>query len=505
MSLNRRSFLKGFAVAAAAASGGCAGLGGARLARAVAKGQKVRLGVVGAGGKGQFDWMQMLAAGAEIVAFCDVDAREIDAALVQFQKLGGDPSKVRRYADWRKMLEREERNIDAITVSTPDHMHAAIAVNAMRLGIHCYVQKPLVRTIWECRRFEEVARESGVITQMGNQGSSGRGHRRNVELLQQGVIGDITEVHVWTDRPIWPQGLSAKNLAALPGERPPAALDWDGWLGCAAERPYIGERPASYVFNFRNKWAEGIKGVYHRFNWRAFYDFGTGAFGDMACHTMNLPFRGAELGAVTKAECKMSVEPNDVAYPSRSIVEVTYAPRKSRIRKGHTLPETKVVWYDGDHRPPADLMPQVVATLTKVPLTGCLIIGTKGIMCSTNDYGQEALIALNGEQKVRSTTKHPACKALGSYLPRRKEKGETGQYGEFLDAIKGETPIIEETHSRCYADIEHSVPMLEGMLVGCIAQRVRGALSWDSANQVFIGSGEANSYVKPYIRSGWEF
>ncbi len=505
MSLNRRSFLRGFAVSAAAASGGCVWLGGAGRARVVAKGQKVRLGVVGVGGKGTFDWMQMFAAGAEIVAFCDVDAREIEGALVQFQKLGGDPSKVRRYADWRVMLEREERNIDAITVSTPDHMHAAIAVNAMKLGLHCYVQKPLVRTIWEAKRFDDVARESGVITQMGNQGSSGNGHRRNVELLQQGVIGDVTEVHVWTDRPIWPQGLDAKSFAALSGERPPDALNWDGWLGCAAERPYIGNRPESYVFNFRNKWAARHKGVFHRFNWRAFYDFGTGAFGDMACHTMNLPFRGAELGTVTKAECKMSVEPNDVAYPARSIVEVTYAPRKSRIRKGHTLPETKVLWYDGDHQPPAEIMPQVVATLTKVPITGCLLIGTKGIMCSVNDYGQEALIALNGEKKVRSTTKHPACKALGSYLPRRREKGELGQYGEFLDAIKGETPMIEETHSRCYADIEHSVPMLEGMLVGCIAQRVPGALTWDSANQVFIGSGEANRCVKPYIRSGWEF
>ena len=505
MKFNRRSFLKGLSVSAALASGGCSSFFVGKSARVVGPGQKVRMGIVGVGGKGTYDWTHLMGYGAEIVAFCDVDAREIDAGLAEFQKLGGDPSKVRRYSDWRKMLEREASNIDAITVTTPDHMHAAIAITAMKLGLHCYVQKPLVRTIWEAKRFWDVARESGVVTQMGNQGSSGSGHRRNVELLQQGVIGDIKEIHVWTDRPIWPQGLAAKSFTERKGETPPAALDWDCWLGCAAARPFIGDRPDSYVFNFRNKWAEKIKGVYHKFNWRAFYDFGTGAFGDMACHTMNLPFRGAELGPVTKAELKMSVEPNDIAYPTRSIVEVTYAPRKSRIRKGHTLPETKVVWYDGDQQPPAEIMPQVVATLTQVPLTGCLLIGTKGIMCSTNDYGQEALIALNGEAKVRSTTKHPACKALGSYLPRRKEKGELGQYGEFLDAIKGETPVIEETHSRCYADIEHSVPMLEGMLVGCIAQRVPGVLQWDSANQVFVGSREANTFVKPYIRSGWEF
>ena len=505
MSFNRRSFLKGFAASAALVSGGCGSFCAGRSPRVVAPGQKVRLGIVGAGGKGLFDWTSLYAAGAEIVAFCDVDATMIDVSLEKFQALGGNPSKVRRYSDWRTMLEREERNIDAITISTPDHMHAAIAVTAMKLGLHCYVQKPLVRTIWETKVFDEVARASGVVTQMGNQGSSGAGHRRNVELLQQGVIGDITEIHVWTDRPIWPQGSAAKSFTRLPGVTPPATLDWEGWIGCAAMRPYIGDRPDGYAFHFRNAYAEKIKGVYHRFNWRAFYDFGTGAFGDMACHTMNLPFRGAELGPVTKAVCRQAEEFNDVAYPTKSIVEVTYAARESRVRKGHRLPETKVVWYDGDQQPPADLMPQVVAVFTKVPLTGCLIIGTKGIMCSTNDYGQEALIALNGEKRVRSTTKHPACLALPSYIPRRKEKGELGQYGEFLDAIKGESPVYEETHSRCYSDIEHSVPMLEGMLVGCVAQRVSGVLNWDASRQTFVGNREANAFVKPYIRSGWEF
>lgn len=207
------------AFSAAAASGGCASFCG-RSARFVAPGQKVRLGVVGVGGKGTYDWTHLLAAGAEIVAFCDVDLLEIEAGLKKFQELGGNPSKIRYYTDWREMLEREERNIDAITVSTPDHTHAAIAITAMNLGIHCYVQKPLVRTIWEAKRFGEVARENGVVTQMGNQGSSGSGHRRNVELLQQGVIGDITEVHVWTDRPIWPQGLCAKTATPSPLKSP---------------------------------------------------------------------------------------------------------------------------------------------------------------------------------------------------------------------------------------------------------------------------------------------
>ncbi|MBQ3097748.1 MAG: Gfo/Idh/MocA family oxidoreductase, partial [Kiritimatiellae bacterium] len=177
--MNRRSFLKSFAVSAAFASGGCRNFFIGKPAKVVPPGQKVRLGIIGSGGKGMYDWTHLYAAGAEIVAFCDVDSSMIDSSLAKFQELGGNTSKVRRYSDWRKMLECEERNIDAVTVSTPDHMHAAIAVTAMKLGLHCYVQKPLVRTLWENKMFGEVARETGVITQMGNQGSSGSGHRRN--------------------------------------------------------------------------------------------------------------------------------------------------------------------------------------------------------------------------------------------------------------------------------------------------------------------------------------
>ena len=239
MTFNRRSFLKGLSVSAALASGGCSSFFVGKSARVVGPGQKVRMGIVGVGGKGTYDWTHLMGYGAEIVAFCDVDAREIDAGLAEFQKLGGDPSKVRCYADWRKMLEREARNIDAITVTTPDHMHAAIAITAMKLGLHCYVQKPLVRTIWEAKRFWDVARESGVVTQMGNQGSSGSGHRRNVELLQQGVIGDIKEIHVWTDRPIWPQGLAAKSFTERKGETPPARVDRSPDLAAGACREVL--------------------------------------------------------------------------------------------------------------------------------------------------------------------------------------------------------------------------------------------------------------------------
>ena len=491
LQMNRRAFLG----AAATAAAGC--LAGQPRTKTRKAGERLDMGFVGVGGKGVQDLMEFVRCGENPVCLCDVDRTLVDIALGHLKKAGFDTAKIRCYADYRKMID-ENPHLDAVCVSTPDHMHAAPAVRAMQAGMHVYVQKPLVRTLWELKRFETVARETGVITQMGNQGSSGKGHRRNAELLQQGVLGDVTEVHVWTNRPIWPQGAKAKAATLRPADAIPAELDWDLWIGTAAPR------------DFKLRYSEGDGygwklGVYHRFCWRGFRDFGTGAFGDMACHTMNLPFRGLELGRVTKAVCTQAEESNDVAYPVKSRVEVTYAARKSRVRKGVTLPEVKLVWYDGNQQPDAALMPQVVATLGSVPRTGCLIIGTKGIMCSTNDYGQEAYIALKDDKKVKSTFKHEACIGIASYIPVRAEKGQDGQYPEFADAVKCVGPIHDQTHSRCFSDIEHSIPMLEGMLVGCVAQQLPGSVHmWDADNRIF-DSAAANALVKPYLRSGWEF
>jgi predicted dehydrogenase len=499
MSFNRRSFLKGIVAASSVAAGGCISSFNVPVAHRRKPGDRLNMGFIGCGGKGWFDWSTFHQNGENTVAICDVDTRLFARVLKKIQDDGGDPSKVKCYQDYRKMLE-ENPHLDAVAVSTPDHMHAIQAIAAMRLGINVHVQKPLVRTLWELDRFEEIARRHGVVTQMGNQGSSGRGYRRNVELLQQGIIGDVAEVHVWTNRQIWPQGMKAREAALRPSElaQKPAELDWDRWIGPARMR--------DFKTNYDVKDSLGrLRGVYHHSGWRGFRDFGTGAFGDMACHTMNLPFRGLELGKVTQAVCRHVEEANDISYPLKSIVEITYAARKSKVRSGVTLPEVKLFWYDGNLQPKAELMPQVIATFGAVPKTGCLIIGSKGIICSTNDYGQEAYIAFDGEKKVKGTLKHEACLGIASYIPLRPEKAQDGQYPEFTDAVKGVGPVYEQTHSRCFSDIEHSVPLLEGMLVGCIAQMVPGVThKWDSANRMF-DNGDANALVKPYIRSGWDF
>ena len=471
MRVNRRDFLRGSAIAATSvAVGGCETfLGGDSYPKVVQTvprfrkpGEKLNIGVIGVGGKGWSDWMPMFENGENIVALCDVDRGPVDRALAEIEKKGIKPSQVKCYSDYRKMLD-ECKNLDAVTVSTPDHTHAPAAIRAMKMGCHVYVQKPLVRTIWEAHYFEKVAKANHVVTQMGNQGSDGEGLRRNVELLHAGILGNVTEVHVWTNRPVWPQGIARPE-----GSDPiPSTLDWDSWIGTAPARPFKND-------------------VYHTFKWRGFFDFGTGAFGDMACHTMNVPFRGLRLGAVESAECIKIEGKNTETYPNKSIVQMNYAARQG-------LPAVKLFWYDGNLKPSADIMPQVIRTLGQVPNTGCLIIGDKGTLVSTNDYGQEAYVALKGEEKMKSTVKHEALVDI----PKTVERCKSNHYLEFVHACKGE--------ATCYSDVGHSVPMLEGMLVGTIAQQIPGKLTWNSNSQKFVGNDAATALTKPYIRPGWEY
>ncbi len=474
MQFNRRDFIRGSALAAASlVAGGCETTGAAGRYPAVTRtvaprfrkpGEKLNIGVVGVGGKGWSDWMPMFKNGENIVALCDVDRNPINKALAELEKAGVKPSQVKCYSDFRKMLD-ECKNLDAVTVSTPDHMHAPAAIRAMKQGCHVFVQKPLVRTIWEARYFEKVAKSCGVVTQMGNQGSANNGLRRNAELLQAGILGDVTEVHVWTNRPIWPQGIGRPE-----GSDPiPETLDWDSYLGTAPVRPFKA-------------------GVYHTFKWRGFFDFGTGAFGDMACHTMNLPFRGLRLGAVESAECIQIEGKNNETYPNKSIVRLTYAARGR-------LPRVTLYWYDGNLKPSAEIMPKVVATLGQVPNTGCLIMGSKGMVCSTNDYGADGYIAFNDEAKMKSMSKHEAL--TEAVIPAKFRPNTNGHYLEFVNACKGQDV--------CFSDVDHSVPMLESMLVGCVAQQVPGKLKWDSRKQEFANNAAANALVKPHIRPGWEF
>ncbi len=516
ISSSRRGFLRGLAGVSMLGASNC-------FAVARKPGQKIRLAAVGIMGKGYSDWTPMVKTGlVEMVAFCDADANMHTQALKRAKKdlRGVDLSKVPFYTDYRKLLDDADKlGIDAMTISTPDHVHAPVAIQAMKKGIHVYVQKPLVRTLWELDYFNRTARENGVIVQMGNQGSSLNSMRRCTEVLQSGILGDVKEVHVWTNRPVWPQGKGVADWVKGHPKGDPIrkGLDCNAWLATAAERPFLDKYPKDA--DVYDPWKLG-KNVYHTFTWRGFFDFGAGAFGDMACHTMNLAFRGLELGGVSDAICTKVESANDVAYPLKSIVKLTYKERESKVRPGVKLPAVTLYWYDGNEKPSAELMPKWAAkNKGKVPNTGCLMVGTKGQVLMQDDYGAKCAIALEADKEFVDVFKHEAAKAVARSIPycgQASSSGDgkstvemkgfaEGHYGEFVHAIFGNGPYYEQTHSRCFADIEYCIPQMEGILVGCVAQRLPNQkLNWNSKSQSFDASA-ANAFVKPYIRKGFEF
>ena len=509
---SRRNFIRGLAGTSAFAVGGCMCPRGE---------QKIKLAVVGVMGKGWSDWTPMLKSGlVEIVAFCDCDYNVRNSAQMRLIKDGidFDMYSVPFYTDYRKLLDHcGVLGVEAMTISTPDHVHAPVAVTAMKQGIHVFVQKPLVRTLWELDYFGRTAKDNGVIVQMGNQGSALDSMRRCTEVIQSGILGDVTEVHVWTNRPVWPQGEEvAKWVKSHPkGDPVRSGLNWDAWLATAQERPFLDRYPSNAPVY--DPWKLG-KNVYHTFTWRGFFDFGAGAFGDMACHTMNLAFRALELGGVSSAELIREESKNDIAYPLKSVVKLVYKARESKVRPGVSLPSLELYWYDGNVKPDAAIMPKwAKANGGKVPDTGCYIIGSKGSVLMQDDYGAKCAIALNDDKNFVDIFKHEAAKTVARSIPFRKDAktisgGSTvemkgfanGHYIEFLDAIRGEGEFYKQVNSRCFSDVEFCVPQMEGILVGCVAQRVGGKIVWDSSKLLF-DRADANECVKPFIRKGWEF
>ena len=411
-------------------------------------GSKIRMAFVGVGGRGAANLEAFSKLGEEIVALCDVDQDNLDKAA---KKVSFWHPHVQCYRDWRDMLARES-DLDAVVVSTPDHMHGICAIAAMERGCHVYVEKPLVRTWWEAERFRDVAKACGVITQMGNNGNGTDSQRRNIEILQSGVLGRIREIHVTTNRPIWPQGLNRPEG----GDTVPDSLDWNLWLGIAPKRPFK-------------------KNVYHAFKWRGWFDFGTGAMGDIACHAMSFFWRGLDLRQVLCVETLQSTERFEETYPQATTV-------KLMAESGQQDSLIDIYWYDGNTCP----SPEVCKRLTKGRLdkiSGTMIVGEKGVF-----WGGQVM--MNGDDKFTRHQDHPATRDIPETLPRVQN-----HHWEFAEAIRG--------GSRPFSDWDHSVPLTEAVLLGCIAQRVPGRLIWNSAQGRFTNSDEANLLLKPSVRHGW--
>jgi predicted dehydrogenase len=411
----------------------------------------LNIGCIGVGGKGTSDIRS--CSGENIVALCDVD----DSIVAQFLKSDRNTpeqkamyDKASKFRDFRVMLE-EEKGIDAVTVSTPDHSHAVAAMMAMKMGKHAFVQKPLTHTIKEARLLAKTAKEMNVVTQMGNQGHAGEGGRLINEWIWDGAIGDVHEVHCFTNRPIWPQGIEA------PTEIPsvPSTLDWNVWLGPARFRPY---HPA-----------------YHPFKWRGFWDFGTGALGDMGAHILDHPFWALKLGHPTTVQASSTPFTKD-SCPLAEIVTYEFPKRGN-------LPPVTLKWFDGGMMPPR---PEGLEAGRMMGDSGGggIFYGSKAMLMYST-YGDNPRIVPEAEMKEYQRPEKTIPRSPGIQL-------------EWIEAIKA--------GKKSTTDFSYSGMLTEVMLLGNAAVRVqehKTRLEWDGDKMEFTNLPEANQFLHFEYRTGW--
>jgi len=462
---NRRRFLK----TSAAVGVGFWAAGGLTPKASLSAIEEVRFASCGVGGKGDED-SQFAGKAGKMVAICDIDETNLGKAAARWPD-------AKKYYDFRKMLEENESAIDAVTVSTPDHCHAVVTAMAMKMGKAAYTQKPLTHSIWEARQLAEIAREKKVATQMGNQGTANTNLRTSAALVKAGVVGTVKEVHVWTNRPIWPQGDSR------PTDQPevPKTVHWDEFIGPAKFRPYHS--------------------AYHPFKWRGWWDFGTGALGDMACHTLNMAYMALNLKDPVSIVAETSGH-NKETYPAWSVITFEYPELDGR-------PPVKMVWYDGGKKPPRDLLPPraLFKNAQGKPLlennqaysekveTGSLIIGDKGSLLSPGDYGGDSSftgIWVGNEYILQKDIKEPAVDV----------KISPDHYVEWVNAIKGGEPAMSN-----FAD--YACGLTETVLLGNLAvwaaekPGVGKKIEWDAKSFKATNAPEVDVVIKPEFREGY--
>ena len=421
--------------------------------------------VIGTGGRGKRLTNQVLPlADARVVAIADpnefanyerfyykktsgrlVAKKEIDAAYAEKQKSGAYPG-LRDYVDFREMLDKE-KGIDAVIIATPDHVHASASLTSIALGKHVYCEKPLARTVDEVRRVTEAARRAGVATQMGNQGNSGEGIRQICEWIWSGVLGDVTEVHAWSHTGGW----AGQYTARPEDEQPvPKGLDWDLWLGPVPQRPY-------HI-------------AYAPYNWRGWWQFGTGAIGDMACHNLDPAMAALKLGAPQRIEAS-STEVNAETVPTASMVHFQFGARGD-------MPPVKLSWYDCGLYPPR---PEELPAGEKFDRNGCLFIGTKGKLLSGGWGRGPRLLPASRMEEFQ-----PPAKSL----PRVESHMRA-----FVDAAKG--------GPKASSNFDYAGPLTEIVLLGNVALRSGEVVEWDSDKMQVKGSEKANALLRGEYRDGW--
>ena len=443
----------------------------------IAPSDRLTIASVGVGGKGESDIANFYKSGkAEIAYLCDVDDRRAAKTVGNFPK-------AKYYKDWREMFDKEHKNFDAVSVSTPDHNHAIITYHAMQLGKHVYVQKPLTHDIYEARMLTQAAKKYKVVTQMGNQGSSNDGTRQLAEWYDAGEIGDVHTVYCWTNRPVWPQGIPWPTTKAdIPKE-----LNWDLWLGTAPRRDYVDKLVP--------------------FNWRGWWDYGTGALGDMGCHLVEAPFRvldikyakdvQASVGSVYVDEFKQGYFPD--SCPPSSHITLTFP--KTHKTKG----DVTVHWMDGGIQPerPEELGPNEIFGDGG---NGTLFIGTKGKMIASTYSANPLLLPT-------SRTKEVTVKQEYARVPGQAE----GHYAQWVEAC-----IAGYGKKELSSPFEVAGPLTEALLMANLAvrghelqrPRANGAkgfdypgrslkLLWDNDNMRVTNFDDVNQFVKREYRQGW--
>ena len=446
--MSRRDFMSGAAAAAACS------IGFPSLIRAQGLNEKLQVGFIAAGGQAGSHTGQSHGAGLQCVAFAEVDKTRWGGVLGKkgWEQAAG-------YTDWRKVFEKHGKELDVVFVATPDHTHFAPSMTAVSMGIHCYTEKPLTWSVREAQLLAAAyARNTKVVTQMGNQGHGGDGWRRAYELVKAGAVGDIKEFHTWTNRPIWPQG----------GDRPegsdpiPDTLNWDAWIGPAPMRPYK-------------------KDVYHSFKWRGFVDFGSGALGDMACHTTDGIYAIMKPGYAATAEPIRMTGPVKDQWPTGMVVKSTY-----RAKGGQ--PGFTTYWYEGNDENGKALMPENPEELKvdggKLPRTGNLIFGTKGTMLVQGDYWDSPRLIPEAKRK-----EFGRAKQLLERSP--------GHHKEFFMACRGEKP-----RQFSQSNFSYSGPMTANIQLGNLCARAGKKLELNEAGKI-ISDPKINDLAWREPRNGW--
>jgi predicted dehydrogenase len=439
-SVSRRAFLRRSAVA-----GGAALVTRLASRRSVAASgspnEKLDIAFVGSGGQAAFSLKEL--AGHNIVALCDVDERRAAGAFRSHPK-------ARKFRDYRRMLDQMHKQIDAVVVCTPDHMHAAASIRAMRMGKHVYCEKPLCWSIGEARLMAATAKKHKVATQMGTQGMAADRSRAGVEVLRSGVLGPVREMHVWTDRAEnwWPQGVDR------PRQTPPVpkGLAWDLWLGVAPRRAY---HPA-----------------YVPFTWRGWKDFGTGAIGDMGIHNAAMPWLGLKLGLPASVELVRTSGLKGETFPAWSILRFQFPKRDG-------LPPVTLHWYDGGRKPSSDLLGG-----RRLAGNGAILVGEKGTLYSVGWTG--------GDWRLLPRERFRDYRPPAPTLPR-----SPGHHKEWIAACTGGPPAF------CNF-VDFAAPLSEVMLLGCLAQRVGKKIDWDAAKMKARNCPEADGFIQREYRKRWE-